>query len=109
MQIVWYPNNLGLQGAASAASDRILDGRVALVTRVVRGIGRAIVDRLYVQGASVVIADSGTAITGDGADPTLALALAAASGSDHAFAAKFRLYASGRWLVGVAGQRCFLF
>jgi len=34
----------------SAASDRILDGRVALVT------GRAIVDCLCVQGASVAIA-----------------------------------------------------
>lgn len=33
---------------------------------------------------------------------------AAAAGSDHAFAAKFRLYASGRWLV-IAAEQCFLF
>jgi len=30
-------------------------------------------------------------------------------GLEHAFAAKFRRYASGRWLVAIAGGRCFLF
>jgi hypothetical protein len=29
--------------------------------------------------------------------------------SEHAFAAKFRLYASGLRLLGVAGANCFLF
>lgn len=37
------------------------------------------------------------------------LARAAEAGSEHAFAAKFRLYASGRWVLGVAGGKFFLF
>jgi hypothetical protein len=68
---------------------------VALVT----GTGRVIVARLYAEGASVIVADSGQA----------ALARSAEAGPDHAFAQKFRLFAGGRWPLGVVGGRLFVF
>ena len=57
-----------------------LTGRVALVSGGGRGIGAAIVRELHSRGAAVVIADSGTSISGEGADPNIAAALAAELG-----------------------------
>jgi len=58
-----------------------LDGRVALVTGGGRGIGLSIARTLHARGASVVIADSGTSIGGDGADPAVAETAAAQLGT----------------------------
>ncbi|MCC7046078.1 MAG: SDR family NAD(P)-dependent oxidoreductase [Alphaproteobacteria bacterium] len=61
-----------------------LAGRVALVTGGARGVGLAIARALHAAGAKVVIADNGTSIAGDGADPAVARAAAAALGANAA-------------------------
>lgn len=58
-----------------------LAGRVALVSGGGRGVGAAIARDLAAHGASVVVADSGTSISGDGADPRVATELAAELGA----------------------------
>ena len=38
-----------------------------------------------------------------------ALALAVAAPPEHVFAVKYRLFAAGRWPLGIVGDRCFVF
>ena len=54
----------------------LLDGRAAIVTGGARGIGAAISEALIKNGASVLIADSGVDIAGNGPDPSVAKAFA---------------------------------
>jgi hypothetical protein len=37
-----------------------------------------------------------------------ALAIAAAAGPEHLFATKYRLFAAGRWPLGIVGDRFFV-
>lgn len=59
----------------------VLEGRTAIVTGAGRGLGRAIAELLAAHGASVVVADVGCSIEGEGADPTVAREVASAIGS----------------------------
>jgi NAD(P)-dependent dehydrogenase (short-subunit alcohol dehydrogenase family) len=46
-----------------------LEGRSAIVTGAGRGIGQAIAEALAAEGASVIVADVGASISGEGVDP----------------------------------------
>ena len=51
-------------------TERMLEGKVAVVTGAGRGIGRAIAICVAEQGAKVVVNDVGAAVTGEGRDET---------------------------------------
>lgn len=83
----------------------LLDGRAAIVTGAGRGVGRAIAQGLANAGAKVVVADSGTGIDGQGADPSVAQEAATAIGNDAvAYSESVASPGAARALVELAVQ-----
>jgi len=88
------------------SGEQILAGRVALVTGGARGVGLAIAKALNGAGAKVVIADNGTSISGDSADPAIARQAAEALGDGAAaYVESIASPASARAAIDLAKRR----
>ena len=96
------------KAAARHGAETLLEelSRVALASAALGGAAALAMARRNVADEALVRVASGAAAQ---ACHQAALARAGGAGADHAFAQKFRLYAGGRWPLGVVGGRLFVF
>jgi hypothetical protein len=80
--------------------------RVMLAAAALNGAAAMALARAHVADEALARVAAGAAAQ---ACHQAALARAADAGPGHAFAAKFRLFAGGRWPLGVVGGRLFVF
>ena len=81
----------------------MMDGKVAVVTGAGGGIGREIAIMMAKAGAKVIVADNGSSIAGDGAEPDVARETAKALGSNAiAFSESVASPGIARQLVEIA-------
>jgi hypothetical protein len=96
-----------------AAARRFGEERLLAVLSVVTEAADALHGRAALAMSRTGVADAALARVAAGAAAQAchhaALALAAGAGPDHLFAAKYRLFAAGRWPLGVVGNIFFVF
>jgi hypothetical protein len=83
-----------LTAVTQAASDTVLGAAAVAASRA--GVADEMLQRVAAGAATQAAYQA-------------ALALAVGAGEDHAFAVKFRLFAGGRWPLGIVGGRFFVF
>lgn len=111
---VWWEAESALEAQLKAASlaqyteDALLAGlsRVTLAAAFLTGAAALALARAQVADEALMRVAAGA---GAQACHQAGLARAADAGGDHAFERKFRLFAAGRWPLGIVGGRFFVF
>lgn len=109
----WWDAEAAAQAALRMAAGRHGEAPFLAALGLVTEAAGALHDAAALAASRAGIADEALTRVAAGAAAQAchqaALALAAEAGPEHAFAIKLRLFAAGRWPLGVVGGRCFVF